>query len=172
MNEVDAHKLNEALSKDTEEDGIDFINVCSPAEYKDKCIPGIRNIPLSKIKDHLDEFKEMETIYVHCTGGKRGAEAIKKLKELGITAEMYNLSGGLMAWEEAGYGTVSNRTGMPLMRQVLLVAGLLIIIGYVLSFVNPMWFLLPLFVGIGLTVSGATGWCGMMTILTRMPWNK
>ncbi len=172
MNEVEPHDLKKVLDKDTNNDGIDFINVCTPGEYKDKCIPGIRNIPLNQIEKHIDEFKAMDTIYVHCMGGRRGAEAIEKLKALGVTADMYNLSGGLNAWEDAGLGTVSTRKGIPLIRQVMLVAGLLIIIGYILSFIHVAWFVLPLFVGIGLTISGATGWCGMMAVLTRMPWNK
>ena len=64
-------------------------------------------------------------------------------------------------------------TRLPLMRQVQLIAGLLILTGTLLSlFVHPGWIGLAIFVGAGLTVAGSTGFCGMAVILEKMPWNR
>ncbi len=62
---------------------------------------------------------------------------------------------------------------MPIEQQVHLTAGLLILIGVVFGYVCTPWFyLIPLFVGIGLISSGLTGYCTMSAILRQMPWNQ
>ncbi len=152
---------------------VDFINVCSSVEYKEKHIPGVRNVPLDEIEKHLSEFKDKKTIYVHCQSGKRGARAIEKLAGLGVSAELVNVEGGLQAWDGAGYRTASLTTRMPLMRQTMLAAGVLIITGFVLgTYVHSNLLYLSLFIGLGLTFSGLTGWCGLSLLLAKMPWNK
>jgi hypothetical protein len=54
------------------------------------------------------------------------------------------------------------------MRQVQIVAGLLVVAGF---FFKPLWFLVPV-VGIGQTIAGLTGFCGMARLLQKMPWNR
>jgi hypothetical protein len=52
-------------------------------------------------------------------------------------------------------------------------AGSLILIGVGLGFtVNPAFFALAGLVGAGLTVAGATGFCGMARLLALAPWNR
>lgn len=151
---------------------VDFINVCTPTEYAEKRIEGVRNVPLDEITQHLDEFKDKKTIYVHCRSGKRAAKAIEQLRDSGIHAELVNIDGGLLAWDEAGLPTESDTKRLPLMRQVLLSAGTLILIGMALGwFVHPVWYLLTTFIGLGLSFAGLTGWCGMSYFLSKMPWN-
>lgn len=59
------------------------------------------------------------------------------------------------------------------MRQVQLIAGGLVLLGVVLGFlVHPGFFALSGFVGAGLMMAGATGWCGMAVLLRTMPWNR
>jgi hypothetical protein len=59
------------------------------------------------------------------------------------------------------------------MRQVQIVAGLLVLTGVVLGFVlNPAFFGISAFVGAGLTFAGISGWCGMAKLLALMPWNR
>ena len=58
------------------------------------------------------------------------------------------------------------------MRQVQLIAGALILSGILLGWlVHPGFYGMSAFVGAGLTVAGATGWCGMARLLRIMPWN-
>jgi len=77
-----------------------------------------------------------------------------------------------MAWGEAGFMTRSLTNRMPIMRQVLLGAGVLVLAGSVATYLfGPSFILLTGFVGAGLTFSGLTGWCGMAFVLSKMPWN-
>ena len=62
---------------------------------------------------------------------------------------------------------------LPLMRQVQIVAGILILLGVALGYAfNSGFFLLSAFVGAGLTFAGITGFCGMARLLALMPWNR
>lgn len=172
MKHVSVQTFKEIVEAEEKNPSVDFINVCTPAEYKEKYIAGVRNVPLDELEGHLDEFATKETVYIHCRSGNRGRQAIEKLQKLGVHAELINVEGGLLAWDEAGFATASLTTRMPIMRQTLLAAGLLILLGYGLSFVNPNFIYLSVFVGAGLTFAGLTGWCGMSYALAKMPWNK
>ncbi len=84
-----------------------------------------------------------------------------------------NVEGGILAWESAGYGTARVSSRLSLMRQTFIAAGVLIILAHMLALlISPGWFLLSAMIGIGLIVSGLTGWCGMTMLLARLPWNK
>ncbi len=173
MKEISVQTFKEVLDTARSDEGTDFINVCTPAEYKEKHIIGVRSVPLDTIADRIDEFKNKKTIYVHCRSGRRAAAAIKTLADGGITAELINVSGGLMAWEDAQYSTRSHTSRLPIMRQVFLTAGVLVL-GFSLAalIIDTSFAFGTLFVGMGLTLSGATGWCGMALALSKMPWNK
>lgn len=172
MKQITVTQFKEILAKESGGADIDFINVCTPPEYNEKHIPGVRNVPLDTIDEHAHELNGKKTIYIHCRSGNRGRQAIEKLEKLGVTAELVNVEGGILAWDSAGFRTQSNTSRMPLMRQVLLSAGLLIVSGVLLSlFVHPLFVYLALFVGGGLTFAGLTGWCGMSYLLSKMPWN-
>jgi len=173
MKHISVDAFKQVLQAEKNNNSIDFINVCEPAEYKEKHIEGVRSVPLGTLGFHVDEFSNKQTIYVHCRSGKRGQQAIEKLIAAGVTAELVNVEGGITAWNEAGHPTNSLTNRIPLMRQVLLAAGILILIGFIGGYVVHPYvaFLMPA-VGIGLTFSGLTGWCGMAMLLSKMPWNK
>ena len=40
--------------------------------------------------------------YVYCRAGGRSSQAVDKMKELGFS-ELYNVEGGITAWQEAGF---------------------------------------------------------------------
>lgn len=68
---------------------------------------------------------------------------------------------------------LNTRTAWSLERQVRLGAGLLVLVGIVLSLVwNRVWIGVSAFVGFGLTFAGLTDICGMAFLLAKMPWNK
>lgn len=174
MKHISPSAFNEVLQTEKSNSTIDFINVCTKAEYKEKHISGVRSVPLDDLEKHLEEFKDKKTIYIHCRSGARGKRAIETLVSLGVQAELVNVEGGILAWEEAGYVTnFFAKVKIPLMRQVFLTAGLLILISSICGFtISQNFFLITVFVGAGLTISGATGWCGMAILLSKMPWNK
>ena len=84
------------------------------------------------------------------------------------------LEGGLEAWKKAGLPTaLDTKQPIEIMRQVQITAGSLVLLGVALGFlVAPGFFLLSGFVGAGLTLAGATGFCGMAKLLALMPWNR
>jgi len=173
MKHISVEAFKQVLEAEKNNDSIDFINVCEPAEYKEKHIEGVRSVPLGTLESNLTDFTNKQTIYIHCRSGNRGKQAIEKLVNAGVTAELVNVEGGISAWHEAGHPTNSLTKRMPLMQQVLLVAGLLILTGFIgAEIVSEHFRFLILLVGAGLVFSGLTGWCGMAMILSKMPWNK
>ena len=107
-----------------------------------------------------------------CQSGKRAEMAAPMLAQAGVPVMV--LEGGTSAWLSGGFDGVGDVTAkLPLMRQVQLVVGPLALIGAALALtVNPLWAILPAFIGLGLTVAGATGFCGMGVMLSKMPWNQ
>ncbi|PIR85610.1 sulfurtransferase [Candidatus Kaiserbacteria bacterium CG10_big_fil_rev_8_21_14_0_10_44_10] len=173
MKHISISGFKEVIESESNNQTVDFINVCTPAEYKEKHIKGVRSVPLDTLHTKVDELNKKKTVYIHCRSGNRGRQAIEKLQALGVTAELVNVEGGLMAWEEAGFETGSHTKRIPIIRQVFIGAGALIIIGLLLThLVNYNFLLIPFFVSIGLLVSGITGWCGAAIILSKMPWNN
>jgi len=172
MKSISVHAFNQLL-KNKSTDEIAFINVCTPAEYKEKHIEGVKNLPLDEIELRVGELADKKTIYIHCRSGNRSQKAVQKLHELGVKAELVNVDGGLLAWEEGNLPTRSLGKSLPIIRQVMIVAGSLVLSGVVLGvFVNVNFLILSGFVGAGLVFAGVSGWCGMAFLLAKMPWNK
>ncbi len=172
MQHISVSSFKEVIHAEKNNTSVDFINVCTPAEYKEAHIEGVRNVPADDIVRRAQEFEGKKTIYVHCRSGRRSQKAIEALQQAGVKAELVNVEGGLMAWNQAGFNTLSLTTRLPIMRQVMLTAGALVLSGVALSYVNPQFILISAFVGAGLTFAGITGWCGMNMVLSRMPWNR
>jgi rhodanese-related sulfurtransferase len=173
MKHISISAFKEVIESEANNSTVDFINVCTPAEYKEKHIKGVRSVPLDTLHTRVAELNKKKTVYIHCRSGNRGRQAIEKLQSLGVTAELVNVEGGLLAWEEAGHEIGSHTTRLPIMRQVFIGAGGLVLVGVLLThFVHYTFVLIPLFVSLGLLVSGMTGWCGMALLLSKMPWNK
>lgn len=173
MREISPEEFKDSLVKESGNKDVDFINVCTQAEYQEKHIKGVRSVPLDTLQNHLSEFTGKRAVYVHCQGGSRGRKATQLLEELGVTADLVNLEGGLMAWSSANLPTESFTHRMPLMRQVMLTAGIIIVASITLTLtVDPAFIFIALFIGAGEMFSGITGWCGLSLLLERMPWNK
>ena len=80
-----------------------LLDVRSRDEYREHHIPGVTNIPLSELAQHVAELKDKTRIYIHCLSGGRSRQAVMALAQLGLQGELFNIEGGLMAWEAAGY---------------------------------------------------------------------
>ena len=152
------------------------VDVREPAEFKSGHIEGAFNKPLSTVdvaEVNMPAHNHKKLV-LHCQSGKRSTMAAEKLMAEDPALEVYNLEGGIVGWQEEG-GAVrrSGRRTLPLDRQMQLTAGTLVALGVLLGvYVAKGWLVLPLFVGCGLMFAGITGWCGMMKLLSRMPWNK
>lgn len=153
--------------------GCCLVDVREPVEHAEEHIEGARLIPLGQIESRASEIDRTHPLVITCRSGKRGEEAVKKLQAMGFTRAR-NLEGGLLAWKAAGLPVVSTgKKVFPLMRQVQIIIGLGVLTGVILSrTVDPNWVFLSAFFGAGLVFAGATGWCGLAILLSRMPWNR
>jgi rhodanese-related sulfurtransferase len=153
------------------ESGALMVDIRDRSEYARTHIPGARNIPLARLDD-LDSQGAHEVIF-QCKSGYRTRANADRLAQA-AKGQAYLLTGGLDAWQSAALPVVIDRR-QPIenMRQVQIVAGLLILMGVLLGFlVTPGFFALSGFIGAGLTFAGITGWCGMARFLALMPWNQ
>lgn len=103
MKTVSVEEFKQALKEYGDDVAYDFVNVCEPEEYATAHISGTRNVPLSSLTEHIDEFKDKAHIYVQCRSGNRSLMAAEVLKQNGVTGEIINVDGGLLAWNEAGH---------------------------------------------------------------------
>jgi rhodanese-related sulfurtransferase len=150
-----------------------LIDVREPAEHKTSNIPGATLKPLGLISSG-DLPKQGKKVVVHCQKGSRGTSACQKLIAENSAIEVYNLQGGIEAWQQAGLPTGAHGGKMlPLDRQVQLTIGLFVLVFSLLAyFVNPAFSLVAAFFGAGLTNAGLTGWCGLGKAMAMMPWNQ
>jgi len=81
-----------------------LLDVRTPSEVENGKIPGATAVRLSDLAQNLDKLPDNKdaTMYVYCKAGTRGAYAVAVLHTLGYT-EAYNMSGGFLAWKDAGY---------------------------------------------------------------------
>ncbi|MBL1259035.1 MAG: rhodanese-like domain-containing protein [Thiotrichaceae bacterium] len=148
-----------------------LIDVRTIPEFNSESIDAAcRNIPLDRIST-LDLPKESEIILV-CASGNRSSRARETLVEQGFT-NVYSLDGGLADWKGNKLPTKNVKGTLPIMRQVQIAAGILILVGTLGSlFIASPLIWLAVFVGAGLAFAGLSGWCGMAILLGYMPWNK
>ncbi len=60
-----------------------FIDVRTPGEFKNGTFENAENIPLSELKERLDEISEDQQTVVFCRSGSRSSRAIQLLKNAG-----------------------------------------------------------------------------------------
>jgi hydroxyacylglutathione hydrolase len=102
IREVSAEAFAERLSAN----GITALDVRRSTEYEAGHIPGVPNLPLQKLVDHLEAVPRNAPLYVHCQSGKRSGLAASFLQSLGWE-DVTNVQGGFTAWEEAGLPTTN-----------------------------------------------------------------
>lgn len=143
-------------------------------EFAREHIVGAQNVPLSTLNANtFNHLNEKHIIVFTCQSGNRTQMAANKFKELKIKT-VFVLKNGLTEWKNIGCAIAkNNKAPLPLMRQVQIIAGFLILLGVILGFViSPYFALLSGFVGAGLLFAGITGYCGMANILMLLPYNK
>lgn len=175
---IDAQKLSDLLASTS----VFLVDVRERAEYQREHIAEAQLFPTSSMTPSrvLAAAQNKTEICVYCASGGRSLHACRAIAESlaksdsGSHITLYNLTGGMSAWRLAKLPVVEDKGApLPIIRQVHLIASSLILTGSILGrFYNPNFFFLPLFVGCGLFLSGATGFCGMALILQKIPYNR
>jgi rhodanese-related sulfurtransferase len=78
------------------------VDVREATEYAQGHIADAKHIPLAQLGERLKELTRYKDkpVLLHCQGGVRSAKACDLLAKNGFT-KLYNLQGGINAWQQA-----------------------------------------------------------------------
>ena len=95
---IDAQHFAELMEKD----GHIVLDVRSPGELADGEVPGYTMINFfdSDFRDQVSKLDKSKTYLVYCRSGNRSGQACALKADLGFK-HLYNLSGGIGAWNSA-----------------------------------------------------------------------
>ena len=105
MNEADSISPKQASVMSAEKKAV-IVDVREDSEWNEQHIPGAIHIPLAQLNERLPELKQYKDspVITQCRTGGRSAQALDVLKSAGFT-KVYNMDGGIMAWDNAGLNT-------------------------------------------------------------------
>jgi len=97
------HSIGAEEFKKTVESTTDsaIFDVRKPNEYTSEHVVNAKTTPLDFINNHLSEFPDNQSFYVHCAGGYRSMIAASILKSRGIH-NLIDVKGGFKAIKETG----------------------------------------------------------------------
>lgn len=87
------------------------VDVRSEKEWNSGHLAGSHNIPLTHLRERMDEVPADRPVVVHCEGGYRSAIAVSLLAEAGRT-NVSDLVGGIKAWTASKLPTESDGTAV------------------------------------------------------------
>ncbi len=151
-----------------------IIDIREREEYDREHIVNARSISLTELsKESIGKCLEGEMIVFHCQLGNRTNQAQDELANLGFN-DVRILDGGINAWKKIkGEMIVNIKSPLPIMRQVQIIVGFMVVLGVVLSYlITPYFNLLSAFFGAGLLFAGISGHCGMAHVLMKLPYNN
>jgi len=93
--EISAAELKTLLQQPEQ---IQLIDVREKAEFEHQNLNGLL-LPLSDLENKLNKIDPAKTIVVHCKSGSRSRKAIEILQQYFPETELYNLTGGLDAFQ-------------------------------------------------------------------------
>ena len=164
----------ELLSQWLDRDEAVVVDVREDFEHAEERIEGSALAPLSRFDPEgiRSEHGDARVVFL-CRTGKRSHEAAQRFRQ--GDEPVFHAVGGIENWKATGHAVLRPAGGprLPIMRQVQIVAGSLVVVGTTLGWTVSPWFLaISTFVGCGLIFAGASGWCGMALLLAKMPWNR
>jgi rhodanese-related sulfurtransferase len=83
--------------------GLVTLDVRTPEEFDEVRIAGASNLDFyaADFADRLDSLDKTLPYFVYCRSGNRSGQTLDMMRDLGFE-EVYNLDGGINAWDEAG----------------------------------------------------------------------
>ncbi|MSP86397.1 MAG: rhodanese-like domain-containing protein [Methylotenera sp.] len=95
--EIEANDLSNMMTKQP----LLLVDVRNDDEVARGIIPNARHIPLALLPMQFESLTKIETIVFYCHSGIRSAHAAAFASSKGCK-NVYNLSGGILAWSKAG----------------------------------------------------------------------
>jgi rhodanese-related sulfurtransferase/rubrerythrin len=96
---ISSEKLRGYIEQHEEKDYL-LVDVRQPAEYAQSHIPGAKLVPLMNLESALPDLPSEQDIIFYCRSGNRSQAAAVMAAGSGISLQqIYNLSGGIMAWD-------------------------------------------------------------------------
>lgn len=148
-----------------------IIDVRNPNEFGGERLARAECVPLPMLPNETRQWDRAEPLLLMCKSGMRSKQAYDDLAAAGFS-NLTMLAGGIEACKKAGIDVICIRKTIPIMRQVMIAAGLLLLIGLSLGLLQPAFYLIDWFVACGLLFAGITGVCFMARLLEMMPWNR
>lgn len=155
-----------------------LVDVREPDEFKSEHIACAVSVPLGSSARLFGDLQipPGRKVIFQCQKGGRGEQACHLVGAVAQGHALYNLTGGITAWKEAGLpvaGTQSSSGTMSIFRQVQIGAGLFVLISVLAGFAGyQSGFIIAGLIGAMLVFAGLSGWCGMAMILAKAPWNR
>jgi rhodanese-related sulfurtransferase len=170
MNKVEKISVKEFLDLQKKEK-VRLVDIRTSQEHNREYIGCAENILVDDIFDI--SFDSNEVVVLHCQSGSRTNQASGKVAGLNAK-KVYLLDGGISSWKQHKQPTIKNvKEPLPIMRQVQIVVGFMVLLGVVLSFAVSQYFaILSGFFGAGLLFAGASGTCALANVLELLPYNK
>lgn len=75
-----------------------LIDVREPGEYEAGHILGARNIPMSQLRQRMNEVRSDQPVYLYCNSGARSKQVAAILKKKRNCEELYHLKTGFKKW--------------------------------------------------------------------------
>jgi len=88
--QVNVDKIRELVESDSF-----IVDVREKGEFASGHIKGATNIPLSELRERIDEIPQDKPVYIHCRTGQRSYNAVLALQNLGFH-NVYNVSGSFL----------------------------------------------------------------------------
>jgi len=157
------------------EQGAVLVDIRDRADFLREHIPQALSLPLTEITTGKTvEGSDQQPVIFHCQAGMRTTNNAEQLMRAASSGNVFLMSGGINAWKSAALPIIEDKKQpLPIIRQVHITAGILVLVGVIAGYaVDSRLFLLSGFIGAGLIFSGVSGFCGMASLLQKMPWNK
>ena len=91
----DFKQINVDKVRELVEENAYIIDVRERNEYENGHIINAKNIPLSELRDRIEEIPRDIPVYLHCRTGQRSYNAAMALENLGFS-NIYNITGSFL----------------------------------------------------------------------------
>lgn len=153
-----------------------ILDVREKEEFEAEHVPESISCPLSQfdvlIGGLLKNLKNEEVV-IMCRSGNRAKMAMNELKKFNSNHLIFSVyEGGIIKWKAEGRTVQGKGAVFPILRQMQIVASMMVFAAFLgAHFIAPGFIYLALMVGFGLALAGFTGFCPMVFLLQKMPWN-